>query len=74
MTSPTYRQGKKFQFSPQKWLKAALKTGKELIPSAVAILIFLVVWQVFTAVSDSTLPGPIRTVSETWELIIDPFF
>ncbi|BDT15587.1 nitrate ABC-type transport permease protein [Limnospira platensis NIES-39] len=74
MTSPTYRRRHKFKFSPQRWLKAVLNKGKKLIPSAVAILIFLVVWEVFTAVSDSTLPGPIRTVSETWELIIDPFF
>jgi nitrate/nitrite transport system permease protein len=47
---------------------------KGLIPPAIAILVFLVIWQLFTMSPDANLPSPIRTVSETWELIVNPFF
>lgn len=48
--------------------------AKNLIPPVVAIAIFLIIWQLFTSGPDSNLPSPITTLSETWELIIDPFF
>jgi nitrate/nitrite transport system permease protein len=48
--------------------------AKNLIPPVVAIAIFLAIWQLFTSGPDSNLPSPITTLSETWELIIDPFF
>ncbi|MGG6237383.1 nitrate ABC transporter permease [Nodosilinea sp. AN01ver1] len=47
---------------------------KGLIPPAVAILIFLAIWQLLTMGPNANLPTPIRTVSDTWELIINPFF
>jgi nitrate/nitrite transport system permease protein len=47
---------------------------KGLIPPAVALVIFLVVWQIFTMSPDANLPTPVRTVQDTWELIINPFF
>lgn len=47
---------------------------KNLVPPAIAILVFLVVWQLFTTGSQASLPSPLTTLSETWELIIDPFF
>lgn len=48
--------------------------SQKLVPPAIAILVFLVVWQLFTTGSQSSLPSPLTTLSETWELIIDPFF
>lgn len=50
------------------------KQLKNLVPTAIALGIILVIWQLFSASPDATLPGPIQTVSETWKLIIDPFF
>lgn len=45
----------------------------ELIPPAIALIIFLVIWQVFS-LAGGTLPGPIQVVKETRELIIYPFY
>lgn len=46
----------------------------DLIPPAIAIAIFLVVWQLFSWIPGATLPGPIRVVQETWTLILYPFY
>jgi bicarbonate transport system permease protein len=46
----------------------------DLIPPAIAITIFLVIWQLFSWIPGATLPGPIRVVRETWTLIIYPFY
>ncbi|HEY9846908.1 MAG TPA: hypothetical protein V6D03_12015, partial [Candidatus Caenarcaniphilales bacterium] len=50
-----------------KWLK-------DLVPTAVALGIFLVLWQLFTMMPEANLPGPITTVAETWNYIVNPFF
>ena len=42
--------------------------------SAAAILVFLVLWQLFCSSPEATLPGPIQVLQDTWELIINPFF
>ncbi|XGV96139.1 MAG: nitrate ABC transporter permease [Leptolyngbya sp. BL-A-14] len=46
----------------------------DLIPPAIAIAIFLVIWQLFSWIPGATLPGPIRVVQETWTLILYPFY
>jgi bicarbonate transport system permease protein len=46
----------------------------DLIPPAIAIAIFLVVWQLFSWLPGATLPGPIKVVQETWILILYPFY
>ncbi|HEY9860200.1 MAG TPA: nitrate ABC transporter permease, partial [Candidatus Obscuribacterales bacterium] len=50
------------------------KQASNILPSVVAILIFLVVWQILCSGPKAPLPAPTTVVSETWELIIDPFF
>jgi bicarbonate transport system permease protein len=45
----------------------------EILPPLIAIVAFLVVWQVFS-LTGGTLPGPIQVVQDTWELIIYPFY
>jgi len=46
----------------------------DLVPPLIAISIFLVIWQLFSAIPGATLPGPIRVVRETWLLILYPFY
>lgn len=50
----------------QKWFP-------DVIPPLVAILVFLVVWQLFTLNPESTLPGPIKVLQESWTKIFWPF-
>ena len=43
-------------------------------PPLIALAVFLVIWQIICGRPDANLPGPITTLTDTWELIIDPFF
>ncbi|KRH96210.1 nitrate ABC transporter permease [Cylindrospermopsis sp. CR12] len=49
------------------------KQTPEILPPLVAIVAFLVVWQIFS-LTGGTLPGPIQVVQDTWQLIIYPFY
>ena len=45
-----------------------------VVPPIIVIGLTLVVWELLCRQSGATLPPPSRVVSDTWELIIDPFF
>ena len=50
------------------------KNARKVIAPILALVIALVLWQLFAAATKS-LPGPIQVVQETWDpLIINPFF
>jgi bicarbonate transport system permease protein len=46
----------------------------DLIPPLIAIIIFLVLWQLFSMLPKAVLPGPIEVVQDTWFLILYPFY
>ncbi|WP_413174817.1 nitrate ABC transporter permease [Anabaena azotica] len=47
----------------------------KVIPPLMALTIFLVIWQLLCLNPNFKLPGPIETISETWNpFIIHPFF
>lgn len=74
MTAPLNIRPARSRFNLQSFSNQAVNVLKGLVPPLVAILIFLAVWQVMTMGPDANLPTPVRTVSDTWELIINPFF
>jgi nitrate/nitrite transport system permease protein len=45
-----------------------------VVPPVVVIALLLVVWELLCRRAGSTLPPPSRVVSDTWDLIVDPFF
>ncbi|HEY9705953.1 MAG TPA: nitrate ABC transporter permease [Allocoleopsis sp.] len=47
---------------------------RKIVAPIVAITVFLVIWQIFSSSPDANLPGPIKVIEQTWELIINPFF
>jgi nitrate/nitrite transport system permease protein len=49
------------------------KTRKIVAP-LIAIGAILIIWQLLTLSPDANLPSPTKVISQTWELIIDPFF
>jgi len=57
-----------------RWLTTLGQGLQAMVPPAIALLVFLALWQLFTMAPGATLPTPIRTVTETWELIVNPFF
>ncbi|MBL1198597.1 MAG: nitrate ABC transporter permease [Nostoc sp. ZfuVER08] len=49
--------------------------SQKILPPVLALVIFLVIWQLLCLNPNFKLPGPIETFSETWNpFIIHPFF
>ncbi|GAB4302889.1 MAG: nitrate ABC transporter permease [Geminocystis sp.] len=48
--------------------------SKKVIRPAVAIIVFLVIWQIVCTGQNSNLPSPVQVFEDTYPLIIDPFF
>lgn len=46
----------------------------DLLPLIVALVTLLGVWELACRGAGSSLPPPSRVVTDTWELIVDPFF
>lgn len=45
-----------------------------VLPPMIILFFLLLLWQLLTSGSGATLPSPSQVVSDTWELIIDPFY
>ncbi len=45
-----------------------------VVPPIVVLALILAIWEVLCRKAGATLPPPSRVLSETWELIVDPFF
>lgn len=56
------------------WMTKIQKMLPDIIPPAIAIALFLVIWQIFSWLPGATLPGPIQVVQDTWILIWWPFY
>lgn len=50
------------------------KNRNQIIRPLIAVVIFLVIWQLLCSGENPNLPSPITTVKESWQLIINPFF
>ncbi len=52
------------------------KQSKNIVPPVVAVLIFLVIWQLFASSGLTLLPGPINLITDerTRELLLYPFY
>ena len=50
------------------------KKTRKIVAPLIAVTVFLVIWQLLTLSPEANLPGPIKVIEQTWELIIDPFF
>lgn len=60
--------------SQNNWLSRLQKQFPDLIPPAIALAVFLVIWQLFSWTPGATLPGPKQVVEDTWILILYPFY
>jgi nitrate/nitrite transport system permease protein len=53
---------------------AAKRYALDVLPPLCAVGAIVGLWQVLCSAPDASLPPPSRVVSETWELIVDPFY
>ena len=58
--------------SASNFLPQALKRAKTLLPTVVAIVLILVVWQILCQGTKSALPAPTKIWADTRELILNP--
>lgn len=74
MTAPLDIRPARSRFDLKRFGGQVVDWFKGLIPPLVALLIFLAIWQVLTMGPDANLPTPVRTVQDTWYLIVNPFY
>lgn len=60
--------------SPSKSAIALKKYSSVIIPVIICLAITLVIWQALTLSPASKMPGPIKVIAQTWQLILDPFY
>ena len=52
----------------------ASAVATRVVPPVIVIALTLVVWELLCRKAGATLPPPSKVLSDTWELIVDPFF
>ena len=55
-------------------LAATKQSVGNVLPPVLAVAAIVGVWEVLCASPDASLPPPSRVISDTWELIVDPFY
>lgn len=65
-------------FKPTPFVTRLLEIGSavaaRVVPPIIVIALSLLVWELICRKSGATLPPPSKVVSDTWDLIVDPFF
>ena len=55
-------------------LEAVKRRVLDLLPPLLAVGAIVGLWELLCTAPDASLPPPSRVISETWELIVDPFY
>jgi nitrate/nitrite transport system permease protein len=53
---------------------ATAKILRQVVTAAIALAVLLLLWQLLCSSPDARIPSPSTVVSDTWDLIKDPFF
>jgi nitrate/nitrite transport system permease protein len=57
-----------------KWQKRILGAARVVLPPFITLALLLTLWQILCSAPDASLPPPSKVLSDTWELITDPFY
>src|SRR5687768_5906828 len=63
--------------APRVWQKIGtrlIEVAKVVIPPLVTLAVLIGIWQLATSAPGSSLPSPTTVVTDTWQLIVDPFY
>jgi nitrate/nitrite transport system permease protein len=60
--------------APSRFSAATKRYSVNVLPALLAVAAIVGIWELLCAAPDASLPPPSRVVSETWELIVDPFY
>lgn len=59
---------------PSAWLKKGRETAAKLVPPLVITILLLGIWEILCAQEGARLPAPSKVITDTWDLIVNPFF
>jgi nitrate/nitrite transport system permease protein len=59
---------------PSRVLATAKRHALNVLPPVLAVGAIVGLWEMLCAAPDASLPPPSRVLSDTWELIVDPFY
>lgn len=59
---------------PSPLMTALGKHAKVLFPPILCLAVVLVIWQLLCMSPESKMPGPLMVLTQTWNLIINPFY
>ena len=59
---------------PSPLLRKSREAAAVILPPLIGLVILLGVWEIACSQPGAMLPGPIKVVRDTWELIANPFF
>ena len=54
--------------------KALRRVAARYLPPLIAMIIVLGIWQISCMHPGAPLPAPSKVITDSWELIVDPFF
>ena len=58
----------------QRALPLLREAAASIVPPIVVLALFILIWELLCNRPGATLPPPSRVITDTWELIVDPFF
>lgn len=56
------------------WRRLLGSTAKNVLPPLITLAVLIGIWQLACSSPTASLPTPAKVVTDTWELIADPFF
>ncbi|WP_017941852.1 MULTISPECIES: nitrate ABC transporter permease [unclassified Thioalkalivibrio] len=59
---------------PAAWSRRLRNTAAVVLPPLIVTAVFLFLWEMMTSSQGAVLPGPSQVISDTWELIVNPFY
>ncbi len=71
---PSARSGGAPPPDPGLWGRRMRHAATVVLPPVIVTAIFLFLWEMMTSSQGAVLPGPSQVITDTWELIVNPFY
>ncbi|WP_026278821.1 MULTISPECIES: nitrate ABC transporter permease [unclassified Thioalkalivibrio] len=71
---PSARSGAAPPPDPGAWGRRMRNAAAVVLPPVIVTAIFLLLWEMMTSSQGAVLPGPSQVITDTWELIVNPFY
>ncbi|WP_019593946.1 nitrate ABC transporter permease [Thioalkalivibrio sp. ALM2T] len=59
---------------PGAWGRRLRHTAAVVVPPVIVTALFLLIWEMMASSQGAVLPAPSQVITDTWELIVNPFY